>query len=47
MTSNLCITLLAAPNHQKLFWNLTGFAVGGAKPYGGGGVIMGREVGKG
>ena len=47
VTFNLCITLLAAPNRQKLFWNHTRFAVGGAKPYKGGGITVCVVVGKG
>ncbi len=46
LSFNLFVTLLAAPDRQKLL-NHTGFAEGGAAPYAGGGVDVGVAVGKG
>jgi hypothetical protein len=46
LSFNLFVTLLAAPNPQKLL-NHAGFTGGGAAPYEGGGVIVGVVVGKG
>ena len=46
LSFNLFVTLLAAPDCQKLL-NHAGFTGGGAAPYEGGGVVVGMAVGKG
>ena len=46
LSFNLFVTLLAAPDRQKLL-NHAGFTGGGAAPYAGGGVVVGVAVGKG